>query len=395
MAEHALRVLVAPDKFKGTLTAAQAAAAIADGVHDALPDADVRTLPFADGGEGTVEAVVAAGGEDRVDRVTGPLGEPVDARWALLGDTAIIEMAQASGLALVTPSPETALAAHTEGTGELIRIAVEGGASRIVLGIGGSASTDAGVGALRALGAVLLDDTGAEVLGGGGDLHRIHLLDASAARAKLAGVEILLCSDVANPFVGVHGAAHVFGPQKGADAAAVHLLDAGLRAFGAVVARTTGVDLAGAAWGGSGGGVAGGMSAVLGAKADVGVEILADVLSLDDAIAGADLVIVGEGSLDAQSLLGKTPVGVARHAIALDVTCVAVAGRVDVTAAELATAGIAAAAAAAEIAPTAQDAMTDAARWVREAARLLTIRTTTTALDGARTHRMRTATSPG
>lgn len=368
MADRALRVLVAPDKFKGTLTAGQAVDAIARGVRDALPDAEVSALPFADGGEGTVDAAIAAGAQERIDRVTGPLGEPVDARWALLGTTAIVEMAQASGLPLVTPSPQVALDAHTEGTGELIARAVAAGARRVVLGVGGSASTDAGIGALRALGVLLLDEHGAEVRGGGRELHRVRFIDAAAARGRLAGVEILLCSDVANPFVGEHGAAHVFGPQKGADPETVEQLDEGMRAFAAVVEGATGIDLAGGDWGGSGGGVAGGLQAILGATAGNGVEILADVLGLDDAIAGVDLVVVGEGSLDAQSLLGKTPVGVARHARALGVPCVAVAGRIDVTAAELTAAHIVDAASAVGAAPSPAAAMDDAARYVREAA---------------------------
>ncbi|MFC7431875.1 MULTISPECIES: glycerate kinase [unclassified Agrococcus] len=361
------RVLVAPDKLKGTLTAVEAAHAIGDGVHDVWPSASVTTLPFADGGEGTVDALVAAGAETRVDTVTGPLGEPVDARWALLGDVAMVEMAAASGLPLVTPSPRTALASHTEGTGELIRLAIAAGARRVLVGVGGSASTDGGAGALRALGVRLLDASGAPAVGGGGDLARIASVDASAARALLAGVELVLCSDVANPFVGERGAAHVFGPQKGADPATVALLDDGLRSFARVVDAATGVDLEGADWGGSGGGIAGGLVAVLGASAADGVELLADLLDLDAAIAASDLVVVAEGSLDSQSLMGKTPVGIARHAAALGVPCVAVAGRVLVDASALAEVGIADAVAAVDVAPSPADALAEPARWLRAA----------------------------
>ncbi|WP_260980103.1 glycerate kinase [Agrococcus jejuensis] len=358
---------MAPDKLKGTLTAAEAADAIAAGVLATHPDATVRRLPFADGGEGTVDAVIAAGAEARVDRVTGPLGDPVDARWALLGDTAVIEMAAASGLPLVSPTPATALDAHTEGTGELVRIAVAAGARRVLLGVGGSASTDGGAGALRALGVRLLDADGRSVAGGGGSLPSIASVDASSARALLAGVEVVLCSDVANPFVGERGAAHVFGPQKGADAAAVERLDEGLRRFARVVHAATDVDLETADWGGSGGGIAGGLVAVLGATAADGVELLADLLGLDDAIRAADLVIVAEGSLDEQSLMGKTPVGVARHAAALGVPCVAVAGRIVVSSDALQAVDIADAVAAVDVAPNVEAALAEPARWLQAA----------------------------
>lgn len=360
-----MRVLLAPDKLKGTLTAAEAAEAIAAGVRDAVPGASVRTLPFADGGEGTVEAVIAAGAEARVDRVTGPLGDPVDARWALLGDTAVIEMAAASGLPLVHPTPATALSAHTEGTGELVRIAIAAGARRVLLGVGGSASTDGGAGALRALGVRLVDADGVVVRGGGGSLTRVDRIEIDDARVLLDGVELVLCSDVANPFVGERGAAHVFGPQKGADAASVATLDAGLRALARAIHAATDVALEHADWGGSGGGIAGGLVAVLDATAADGVELLADLLGLDDAIRDADLVIVAEGSLDEQSLMGKTPVGVARHAVALDVPCVAVAGRILVSADALHAVGIEDAVAAVDVAPSVEAALAEPARWLR------------------------------
>lgn len=372
--DASMRVLVAPDKLKGTLTAAEAADAIAAGVLATHPDATVRRLPFADGGEGTVDAVIAAGAEARVDRVTGSLGDPVDARWALLGDTAVIEMAAASGLPLVAPTPTTALDAHTEGTGELVRIAVAAGARRVLLGVGGSASTDGGAGALRALGVRLLDADGRSVAGGGGSLPSIASFDASSARALLAGVEVVLCSDVANPFVGERGAAHVFGPQKGADAAAVERLDEGLRRFARVVHAATDVDLETADWGGSGGGIAGGLVAVLGATAADGVELLADLLGLDDAIRDADLVIVAEGSLDEQSLMGKTPVGVARHAAALDVPCVAVAGRIVVSSDALQAVDIADAVAAVDVAPSVEAALAEPARWLQAATEIVLAR---------------------
>jgi glycerate kinase len=249
-----------------------------------------------------------------------------------------------------------------------MRIAVAAGARRVVLGVGGSATTDGGTGALRALGVRLMDADRDSVVGGGGALARIRSIDASAARALLAGVEIVLCSDVANPFVGERGAAAVFAPQKGADAAAVATLDAGLRSWAAVLDGAFGTDLTRAEWGGSGGGIAGGLQVTLGARAADGVEIVAELLGLDAAIAASDLVVVAEGSLDAQSLLGKAPVGIARHAVALGVPCVAVAGRVAVSRADLAALGIGDAVAAVDVAPDAAAALVEPARWVRAAA---------------------------
>ncbi|MGO2750615.1 MAG: glycerate kinase family protein [Pseudoclavibacter sp.] len=368
MVEARVKVVVVPDKFKGTLTASEAADAIALGILDVVPEAIVTKLPFADGGEGTVDAALAAGGKERRNRVSGPLGSLVDARWALLGDTAVVEMAQASGLSLLDPSPTTALDAHTEGTGELILHAVEAGATRVVLGVGGSASTDAGVGALRALGVEFFDRSGESVTGGGRDLSRIVEIDASAAKARLDGIEITLCSDVANPFAGPAGAAHVFGRQKGADDAALALLDDGLLSFAQTVKAATGTDLSTAVWGGSGGGIAGGLWALLGARTGDGVEIMAEVLRLDSYLRGADLVVVGEGSLDRQSLLGKTPVGVARRAGLAGVPCVAVAGVIDCSLSELVAHGISAAFSSSDAAPHPSASFAEPGRWVRAAA---------------------------
>ncbi|QCR20875.1 glycerate kinase [Agrococcus sp. SGAir0287] len=362
-----MRVLIAPDSLKGTLTAVEAADAIAAGVLAVLPDAAVTRVPFADGGEGTVDAAIAAGAEARVDRVAGPLGEPVDARWALLGDTAVVEMAAASGIGLTARTPQDALDADTVGTGELLLRAVAAGARRIVLGVGGSATTDGGLGALRALGARALDEHGDEVRGGGGALHRIRSVDLAAARAALDGVELVLCSDVANPFAGRGGAAEVFAPQKGADSAGVAALDAGLRSWAHVLDDALGSQLATAGWGGSGGGIAGALQVAVGATAADGVEVVADVVGLDVAIAAADLVVVAEGSLDAQSLLGKAPVGIARHARAAGVPCVAVAGRVAAGPDALAAAGIADAASAVDAVGSVEAALAEPARWLRAA----------------------------
>ncbi|SDH49984.1 glycerate kinase [Agrococcus jejuensis] len=364
---ESLRVLVAPDSLKGTLTAIEAADAITAGIVDVVPAARIARMPFADGGEGTVDAVIAAGAAARVDRVAGPLGEPVDARWALLGDTAVVEMAAASGIGLVPQTRANALAADTFGTGALLLRAVAAGARRIVLGVGGSATTDGGLGALRALGARAYDGDGEEVRGGGAVLHRIRRIDVAPARAALDGVEIVLCSDVANPFAGPGGAAEVFAPQKGADADGVAALDAGLRSWAQVLDATCGSDLATAGWGGSGGGIAGGLQVAVGATAADGVEVVADALGLDAAIAASDLVVVAEGSLDEQSLLGKAPVGIARHARAAGAPCIAVAGRIAASRDALLAAGIADATSAVEAAGGVDLALAEPARWLRAA----------------------------
>lgn len=365
---HAPRIVVAPDSFKGTLTADEVVDAVADGIARVFPTAEVVRVPMADGGEGTVDAVVAAGFERRTSRVSGPLGDPIDAAWAVRGDTAVIEMAAAGGLPLVDPTPTTALEAHSFGTGELVRAALDAGARRIVLGIGGTATTDAGVGALRALGAVTRDARGAIVTGGGGGLADITTLDVSGLDPRLRTAQLVLCSDVANPFCGRGGAARVFAPQKGADASAVELLDTGLAAFAGVVHVVSGVDLVAEGWGGSGGGLAGTFFALLGAAPASGVDLMADLVGLDAQLIGADVAVVGEGSLDAQSLLGKAPVGVARRARAAGVGVVAVAGRRGVSPAQLEEAGIQDAATAVEVAGDVATALADPPRWVAAAA---------------------------
>jgi glycerate kinase len=372
--ESALRVLIAPDKFKGTLTAREAAAAIALGVTAECPHAVITCMPFADGGEGTVEAVVAAGGRRRTTRVTGPLGHEVDAFWSVVGTTAVVEMAQSSGLQLVDPSPVTARQAHTEGLGELIRVALDEKISRIVIGVGGSASTDGAMGALWTLGAVFLDEHGSPLRGSGEALRQVADIDLSGLDPRLRGVDLILCSDVANPFAGVEGAAAVFGPQKGADPATIADLDLGLRLYAAALARATGVDPIDDGWGGSGGGFAGGMRAACGAQAADGVDVVAELVGLDAALASQDFVIVGEGSIDLQSAMGKTPVGVARHARALGVPAAAVVGRNLLPTDHLLAENIVAISAATDSAPTLADALRDPARWTTAATRQLVTR---------------------
>jgi glycerate kinase len=362
----ARRYLVAPDKFKGTLTAPEAAAAIAQGILRADPPARIDQLPFADGGEGTVDAVVGAGGERRRITVTGPLGTPVRAEWARAGDVAVIEMAQASGLRHVTPTAATALAADTRGTGELIAAALVDGVTRIILGVGGSASTDGGFGALRALGARFLDARGAEV-GTVADVESVQRVDRDALHPLLADVEIEVCADVIAPLTGPSGAARVFGPQKGADAVAVLLLESRLEALArGYAALPRGAEALAA--GGAAGGMAAGAIAVLGARVRSGVEVMADVWGLDARIRDADVVVVGEGSLDASSLMGKAPVGIARRARRLGVPAVAVVGVCALDPASLVIDGIEQVASAADAAPDLASALADPAEYVARAA---------------------------
>jgi len=299
-----LRVLVAPDKFRGSLTAAQAADAMRLGVLDAAPAADVTTLPIADGGEGTVDAFVYAGATPHQRSVAGPLGDPVRARFAVRGETAIVEAAQACGLTLVrAPSPATALAADTRGVAQLVRAAAATGARRLVLGVGGSASTDGGSGLARGLGARLLDTDGHELPPGGGALVDLARMDTSALRAP--ALDVQLACDVTAPLL---DAAYVFAAQKGAGPDEVARLAAGLRRW----AEIAGVpDVAGS---GAAGGLAAGAIAFLDATVVRGVDVVLELLGFAAAVGDADLVLTGEGSFDAQSLSGKAPIGVARAA---------------------------------------------------------------------------------
>ncbi|MBN1092217.1 glycerate kinase [Blastococcus sp. TML/M2B] len=356
-----MRIVVAPDSFKGSLSADRAADAIAAGVARAVPGAELALRPVADGGEGTVAAALRAGWGPRAVGVTGPDGRPVEAELALRGTTAVLELATAAGLGLLDrPAP---LTATTRGVGELVRHALDAGARRIVLGIGGSATTDGGAGMLQALGVRLLDAAGREVPPGGAGLARLDRIDASALDPRLAGVVLVVASDVDNPLTGPAGAAHVFGPQKGASADDVRALDAALGRYAVVLARDLGADVAATPGAGGAGGTAAGALAV-GARLVSGAGLVCDLVGLSDAVAGAALAITGEGSLDAQTLRGKAPAEVARRAAAAGVPCLALAGRVALGADQLGAAGFAAAHALTEVEP-------DAGRCLAEPERLL------------------------
>jgi len=362
-----VRVLVAPDKFKGTLSAAEAAEAMAQGVLRVYPDAKVRLLPVADGGEGTLEAALAAGAEERTERVRGPLEKDVTASWALLERagrrTAVIEIARACGLLLVEPSVQTALAAHSYGSGQLIAAALAAGASEIVLGLGGSAMTDGGSGALRALGLNVYDDGGAEVPLGGAALLSARWAEDSRLDERLQSAVLRIAADVDNPLTGPEGAAHVFGAQKGADAAARNLLDEALRHWADLLEDVTGsaVDVPGS---GAAGGYPAAFLAFTNARLQRGFDLVAELLGLDEALADADLVITGEGALDAQSLRGKAPLGVAELAQAHGVPTVIVAGSITLPPQELARHGIAAAVSVLDVARTPQEAFAHPAEYL-------------------------------
>lgn len=356
------KVLVASDKFKGSLTAAEVAARLSAGLARAGFGGEVVPVPVADGGDGTVDAAVAAGYK-RVDvPVSGPTGLPAAASFAVRDGVAVIEAAQACGLVLLPRGQFAPLTATTRGVGELILAAVSHGAARIVLGVGGSATTDGGAGLLQALGARLTDDAGAELPPGGAALTRLAALDLSGL-ADLSGIEFQLASDVDNPLLGPSGAAAVYGPQKGASPQDAAVLEAGLARWAdiaeAAVPRAPARDTAGA---GAAGGLGFAAMLFLGAVMRPGIELLLELASFGSRLDGARLVITGEGSLDEQTLRGKAPVGVARAVAARDpaLPVIAVAGRQALTAEELHGAGIAAAYALTDLEPDVTRCIADA-----------------------------------
>ncbi|MFJ3249819.1 glycerate kinase [Streptomyces sp. NPDC086782] len=355
------RVLVAADKFKGSLTAVQVAERVTAGLRRVAPDVEVEALPVADGGDGTVDAAVAAGFERREVRVEGPLGDEVTAAFALRGDTAVVEMAEASGLQRLPAGVFAPLTASTYGSGELLRAALDAGARTIVFGVGGSATTDGGAGMLSALGARFLDADGEPIPPGGGGLAELARADLSGLDPRLAAVELVLASDVDNPLTGPKGAPAVYGPQKGASAEDVATLDAALAHFAKVL---EGVGGAGAGAGAGsmaaeyaaspGAGAAGGIgfgAMLLGARFQAGIEVMLDVLGFAPALERASLVITGEGSLDEQTLHGKAPAGVAAAARAAGKDVVAVCGRLALGPEVLERAGIRRAYALTEVEP--------------------------------------------
>ncbi|AKK00872.1 MULTISPECIES: glycerate kinase [Pseudomonas fluorescens group] len=367
-----MKIVIAPDSFKDSLSAQGVADAIAAGLAQVWPAAQLIKCPMADGGEGTVASVLAAcNGQWRRSRVRGPLGSAVEASWGWLPEsrTAIIEMAEASGLQLVAPGQRDACSSSTYGTGELIRAALDEGAGRVILAIGGSATNDGGAGALQALGVALLDEHGQALAPGGLALANLSRIDLSGLDPRLAQVDFEIAADVDNPLCGPQGASAIFGPQKGASAQQVQWLDAALGHFAEHCAQALHKDVRDEPGSGAAGGLGFAAKAFLGARFRTGVEVVAQLVGLAAAVQGADLVITGEGRFDAQTLRGKTPFGVARIARQHGVPVLVIAGTLGEGYPALYEHGVDAAFALASGPMTLQEACADAARLLGERAR--------------------------
>lgn len=325
------KIVIAPDSYKGCLTAAEVADAVADGVASALTGADIVKIPLADGGEGTVGAIAAAAGGTFIRcLVRDPLGRPVTAKYLMLPDgvTAVMECAEAVGLPLLKPEERNPELTGTWGVGEMIRDALGRGCRKLLVGLGGSSTNDGGMGMLSALGVRFFDKTGGLLRGRGADMRAVARIDTSGLDSRLKDVAVEAACDVDNPFYGVNGAAYVFAPQKGADADAVMRLDEGLCHLAKAIRRNVGVDLSANPGAGAAGGLGGAFMSFLGATMRPGIDIVLDTVGFEEKIKGADLVITGEGSLDRQSLMGKVLSGVLRRASARGVPVVSVAGQV-------------------------------------------------------------------
>lgn len=348
------RVLIAADKFKGSLSAAEVAAAIGAGLRRVRPDATVVPVPVADGGDGTLAAAAAAGFELVEVPAVGPTGCPVAARYARRDDVAVVELADVCGLVRLPGTEPAPMTAHTRGLGQVVAAAVAGGCTEIVLGIGGSASTDGGAGLVRALGARLLDVDGREVPDGGAALAAVRSLDVRELQERMTGTRVVVACDVDNPLVGASGAARVYGPQKGAGSAQVAELDAALGHWADVVAAHTGSDRRSAPGAGAAGGVGFAAIALLEAVLRPGIELVLELVGFRQQLVGADLVVTGEGALDAQTLHGKAPAGVAAAARAAGVPVVAACGQNLLADGVLRAAGITAAYALTDLEPDVQ-----------------------------------------
>ena len=324
-----MKIAIAPQTFKGSISALDAATAMREGVLRVVPDAETVLVPVADGGDGTLETLVeGSDGEVRTATVTGPLGETRTAEWGAMGDgrTAVIEMARTSGLALVPSERRNPQTSTTRGLGDAIRAALDDGFRRFIIGIGGSATNDAGAGMAQALGARLLDADGGELPPGGAALANLARIDLSALDARAAESSFLVACDVTNPLTGQEGASAIYGPQKGATPEMVESLDAALANFAEVVRRDLGADVENLQGAGAAGGLGGGLVAFLNAELRAGVDIVLDAVALDDKIAGAHLALTGEGALDYQTVYHKAPSGVAERAGRLGIPTVAIAG---------------------------------------------------------------------
>src|SRR5438477_2820179 len=326
----AMKVVVAPNAFKGTLTATQAARAIARGVREVFPDAEVIEVPVADGGDGTVEALVTANrGQYLTAQVEGPLGDPVTATYGRIGSGAVVELAAASGLTLIPPERRDLRHASTFGFGQLLFASRRPDTVRLIAGIGGSATNDGGAGMAQALGYRLLDTAGRDLPRGGAALARLERIDASGFEPWAPAVEVKVACDVTNPLTGPRGASAVYGPQKGATPEMVAELDAALHHFAEIIRRDLGVDVEPLPGAGAAGGLGAGLVAFLGARLGPGAEMVMEALHLDERLTGAQLVITGEGRIDSQTArFGKGPAAVAHHAKNAGIPVVAIGGSI-------------------------------------------------------------------
>lgn len=333
-----MKIVIAPDSFKGTFTAVAAADIIERGVKEVFPDANIVKVPMADGGEGTVEALVKSTGGCLINcKAVGPLGKKVDAYYGILGDseTAVIETAAASGITLIPADKRNPLVTTTYGTGELIKDALDRGCRKFIIGLGGSATNDGGAGMAAALGIRLLDENGNELGLGGGKLGKLYKIDCSGLDKRLHDCSFKAACDVDNPLCGKYGASYVFGPQKGAGGQTVAYLDKCLEHYAEIVSRDVGTDIMNIPGAGAAGGLGGGIVAFLGAQLVKGAEIISKAAKLDKKLANADLVITGEGAIDRQTSFGKTPYGVAQIAKKYGKPVIAIAGKIGKGADEL------------------------------------------------------------
>lgn len=324
-----MRILIAPDSFKDSLSALEVAKSIKQGILKELPDAKTRILPLADGGEGTVDSLVdATDGKTIIREVSDPLGRPVKAIFGVLGDgeTAIIEMAAASGLELLTEKERNPWLTSTYGTGQLIVEAINARCKRIIIGVGGSATNDGGVGMARALGVKFTDKNGNEIGNGGGELGDIANIDISQIDERIKDIKIRVACDVTNPFIGPSGASYIYGPQKGADPEMVKKLDENLTHLRRLLKEQLRIDIRNKSGTGAAGGLGGGLLAFAGAKLKPGFQIIREITNLDEHVIWSDLVITGEGKIDVQTQYGKTPMGVASVAKQYDKKVIAIAG---------------------------------------------------------------------
>ena len=326
-----MKVVIAPDSFKGSLSASAVSGNIEKGVRKVFEFADILSIPMADGGEGTVQSLVdSTKGVIISTKVKGPLLKEVDAFYGILGDgiTAVIEMAAASGLPLLREEERNPMKTTTYGTGELIKHALDKGCKKIIIGIGGSATNDGGAGMIKALGAKLLDKDGNDIGYGGGYLDKIEVIDLSNMDERFKSCKIVAACDVDNPLIGLRGASHVFGPQKGADPEMVKILDKNLEHYAEVVERTIGISIKDFPGAGAAGGLGGGLMAFLGAELKRGIDIVIEATGFEEKIKDADLVITGEGMMDYQTQYGKTPYGVAQVAKKYNIPVIAIVGSI-------------------------------------------------------------------